>query len=63
MIDVLVEEIAKKERAILKEMTHHINLRYFPTLEFILGKTKMEEEMCPICLEGLKIKNIEEEIK
>ena len=39
-----------------------IGVNFFSSLEFLLGKRKMEEEQCSICLEQFEINDIEKEL-
>lgn len=55
----LIDEKNAKERAKYHDV---FEIQYFPSMEFKLAGSKMEEEKCMICLEEFTIRDIEKEV-
>ena len=58
--EFIVELINEKNSK--KEFDKMFGITFYSSLEFKLGKCKMEEEKCSICLEEFEIQNIEKEL-
>ena len=62
VLPFLIDLINDKDRRERKQFGEVLKIRYFPSLEFELGKCKMEDEKCMICLEEFTVRDIEQEM-
>ena len=56
-IPFIIGDLNYKNNLEKKKYHDVFEISYFPTLEFVLAKAKMEDEKCMICLEEFTIKD------